>query len=84
MTTRAVTLAGRDIPAGAIIMVSIPLAHHRAAAYPEPEAFRPERFLGHRPGPSEWVPFGGGRRRCLPGTGGLPAGTLPGASAGTQ
>ncbi len=65
MTTRAVTLAGRDIPAGAIVMVSIPLVHHRTSAYPEPEAFRPERFLGRRPGPSEWVPFGGGRRRCL-------------------
>ena len=65
LSTEPVALAGRDIPAGAIIMVSIPLVHHRRATYPDPEAFRPERFLEHRPGPSEWVPFGGGPRRCL-------------------
>ena len=64
-TTAPVTLAGRDIPAGAIIMVSIPLVHHREDVYPAPEAFSPQRFLEHRPGPSEWVPFGGGPRRCL-------------------
>ncbi len=33
--------------------------------YPDPEAFRPERFLGTKPDPYAWLPFGGGARRCL-------------------
>jgi cytochrome P450 len=33
--------------------------------YPEPLAFRPERFIGHKPGTYTWIPFGGGIRRCL-------------------
>jgi cytochrome P450 len=33
--------------------------------YPEPHAFRPERFVGTKPGTYTWIPFGGGIRRCL-------------------
>jgi cytochrome P450 len=65
MATRPLRLGGRNIPVGAIIMVSIPLVHHRDDVYPDPEAFRPERFADHHPRPNEWVPFGGGTRRCL-------------------
>ena len=65
MATRPVQLAGRDIPAGGIVMVSIPLVNHRGDVYPDPQAFRPDRFVEHHPRPSEWVPFGGGTRRCL-------------------
>src|SRR4029453_17243964 len=36
-----------------------------ADRYPEPFAFRPERFLGGAPATSSWVPFGGGVRRCI-------------------
>jgi cytochrome P450 len=41
------------------------MLHRRSDLYPEPDAFRPERFLGRRPDPYEWAPFGGGVRRCL-------------------
>lgn len=60
-----VTLGGCQLAADTTVMVSIPLVHQRAELYPEPAAFRPERFLGHHPKPHEWVPFGGGARRCI-------------------
>ena len=41
------------------------LTHRRPELYPEPTAFRPERFLGAAPPPYTWIPFGGGIRRCL-------------------
>jgi hypothetical protein len=41
------------------------LVHHDPDIYPEPYAFRPERFVGKTPGTYTWIPFGGGRRRCL-------------------
>ena len=45
--------------------MSILLVHHRPDLYPDPFAFRPERWLGRKPGTYEWIPFGGGTRRCL-------------------
>ena len=48
------------------VTMSILLVHHREDLYPEPFEFRPERWLGGRkPGTYEWIPFGGGIRRCL-------------------
>jgi cytochrome P450 len=41
------------------------LVHHNPAVYPDPYAFRPERFLDQATGTYTWIPFGGGRRRCL-------------------
>ena len=41
------------------------MVHRRPDLYPEPDQFRPERFLGKKPDPYEWTPFGGGVRRCL-------------------
>jgi cytochrome P450 len=54
-----------NVPAGTPVLVSILLVHHRDDLYPEPFAFRPERFLGTKPGTYTWIPFGGGIRRCL-------------------
>ena len=53
------------VPAGAPVSMSILLLHHREDLYPQPFAFRPERWLGRKPGTYEWIPFGGGIRRCL-------------------
>jgi len=56
---------GHVLPRGTDVTPAIWLAHTRADAYPDPFAFRPERFLdGASPGYA-WVPFGGGVRRCL-------------------
>jgi cytochrome P450 len=56
---------GWRLPAGVHIAPSIYLLHRRPDLYPDPLAFRPERFLGVTPGTYEWIPFGGGIRRCL-------------------
>ncbi len=53
------------VEAGAPVSMSILLLHHREDLYPDPFAFRPERWLGHKPGTYTWIPFGGGIRRCL-------------------
>jgi cytochrome P450 len=53
------------VSAGTPIGMSILLVHHREDLYPEPFQFRPERWLGRKPGTYEWIPFGGGIRRCL-------------------
>jgi cytochrome P450 len=54
------------LPAGTAVIMSILLVHHREDLYPQPFQFRPERFLeGRKPGTYEWLPFGGGIRRCL-------------------
>ena len=58
-------LGGWELPAGANIAPSIYLVHRRPDIYPQPLAFRPERFLDDPPGAYEWIPFGGGIRRCL-------------------
>jgi cytochrome P450 len=58
-------LFGHVLPAGTGVLPSITLLHRRAATFPEPEAFRPERFLGAGPSGYAWIPFGGGIRRCL-------------------
>ena len=55
----------RRVPAGAPVLVSVLLLHHRGDLYPRPAEFRPERFLGVKPGTYTWIPFGGGIRRCL-------------------
>jgi cytochrome P450 len=58
-------LNGRLLPAGVAVSPNIHLVHHNPDVYPDPFAFRPERFLGVKPGTYEWIPFGGGMRRCI-------------------
>jgi cytochrome P450 len=58
-------LAGYELPEGTVVMPSIYLAHTRPDLYPDPQAFRPERFLDGGPDTYSWIPFGGGTRRCI-------------------
>ena len=60
-----IEVGGWRYPAGVCLVPNAYLVHHDAAIYPEPYAFRPERFLEQPPGTYTWIPFGGGRRRCL-------------------
>ena len=56
---------GSSLPAGATVAPCIYLAQRNPDVYPEPEEFRPERFVGVQPDPYSWLPFGGGVRRCV-------------------
>ncbi|MEO8688306.1 MAG: cytochrome P450 [Solirubrobacteraceae bacterium] len=56
---------GHVLPPGTDVTPAIWLAHTRPDRYPEPYAFRPERFLDNAPATYAWVPFGGGVRRCI-------------------
>jgi cytochrome P450 len=56
---------GLRLEAGTDVAPAIWLTHTRPDIYPEPYAFRPERFLGSAPETYAWIPFGGGVRRCL-------------------
>jgi cytochrome P450 len=53
------------VPAESLLAVSISLIHMRPDLYPQPEAFRPERFEDGRTESFAWLPFGGGVRRCI-------------------
>ena len=60
-----VEVGGWLYPPGCALVANAYLLHHDADIYPDPYAFRPERFLDDPPGTYTWIPFGGGRRRCL-------------------
>src|SRR3954449_2066450 len=63
--TAPLAVGGYELPTGTLVLASITGLHAREDRYPEPDAFRPERFLGEAPGTYTWIPFGGGVRRCL-------------------
>jgi cytochrome P450 family 110 len=66
LVRRPIEIGGRTIAPPAILVNAMYLLHRRPELYAEPDAFRPERFLGKRSiDPYEWTPFGGGMRRCL-------------------
>ncbi|MRG95478.1 cytochrome P450 [Polyangium spumosum] len=59
------TLRGRELSPGIGVMAAIVLVHNHPAIYPDADVFRPERFLERKFTPFEYLPFGGGARRCL-------------------
>ena len=63
--TEPMEIGGRLLPAGVNLAPCIYLVHRRPDVYPEPHAFRPERFIEQPAGTYTWIPFGGGVRRCL-------------------
>jgi len=65
LVKRPIEIGGISYQPGAVLFASAYLLHHDPAIYPQPYAFRPERFLERAPGTYTWIPFGGGRRRCL-------------------
>lgn len=66
-TTRAITLGGYAVPARALVRVTPWVLHRDARFFPDPQAFRPERFMpGAEPPPrGAYLPFGLGPRVCL-------------------
>ncbi|NJM66740.1 MAG: cytochrome P450 [Acaryochloris sp. RU_4_1] len=58
-------LCGYPLEPGMLLLGSIYLIHHRPDLYPQPHQFRPERFLEQQFSPYEFMPFGGGVRRCV-------------------
>jgi cytochrome P450 len=60
-----VELAGYRLPAGVMVAPGIGLVHSSAKQYPQPDRFDPDRMVGATLGPTTWLPFGGGNRRCL-------------------
>jgi cytochrome P450 len=65
LVKRRVEIGGWSYPTGIALVPNAYLVHHDPSIYPDPYAFRPERFLDSSPGTYTWIPFGGGRRRCL-------------------
>ncbi|MEM8828939.1 MAG: cytochrome P450 [Cyanobacteria bacterium P01_G01_bin.19] len=59
------SLMGYDLEAGTSLFPSIYLTHQREDIYPQPKQFKPERFIDRQYSPYEYLPFGGGNRRCL-------------------
>lgn len=65
LLTASWRVGNHPLPAGTNVVACTYLVHRRADLYPEPEAFRPERFVNHAPERNAWIPFGGGYRRCI-------------------
>jgi cytochrome P450 len=65
LTKQDVDVGGWVYPEGVALICHAYLVHHDPAIYPDPYAFRPERFLEEPPGTYSFLPWGGGRRRCI-------------------
>ncbi|MFI1222598.1 MULTISPECIES: cytochrome P450 [unclassified Streptomyces] len=62
---KPIEIGGVRFEPGMLLWASAYLMNRDPSLYPEPKAFRPERFIGTKPGVYTWIPFGGGRIRCL-------------------
>jgi unspecific monooxygenase len=60
-----IQIMGYEFEPGTSLMPCLYLTHRREDLYPEPEQFKPERFLERQFSPYEYLPFGGGNRRCI-------------------
>ena len=58
-------IGGYELPSGSFVMAAIAALHYREDLFPNPEEFRPERFLEGKADNYAWIPFGGGVRRCI-------------------
>ena len=65
VVNKPVRIGGWVYPVGTTLYPSTYLLHHDPQIYPDPYSFRPERFIEQPPGTYTWLPFGGGRRRCI-------------------
>ena len=65
LVKQPIEVGGWSYPTGVCLVPNAYLLHHDPDVYPDPYAFRPERFLEEQPGTYTWIPFGGGRRRCI-------------------
>ncbi len=65
LVVKPIEVGGWDYEPGVALVANGYLMHHDPDLYPDPYSFRPERFLDSPPGTYSWIPFGGGRRRCL-------------------
>ena len=65
LVVKPIEIGGYHYPPGVRLWGSAYLVHTDPEIYPDPYAFRPDRFVEDGPGNYTWIPFGGGRRRCL-------------------
>jgi cytochrome P450 len=65
LVAKPIEVGGWSYEPGCSLVANGYLIHHDPDIYPDPYAFRPDRFLDEPPGTYTWIPFGGGRRRCL-------------------
>lgn len=63
--TEPTEVAGYHLPAGVMVAPGIGLVHRDAGQYEDPDRFDPDRMIDASFGPTTWLPFGGGNRRCL-------------------
>jgi cytochrome P450 len=62
---RPFAVGNYELPTGTTLAISIIGIHRRPELYPEPDRFYPDRFIGRSYAPSQFLPFGGGARRCV-------------------
>lgn len=65
LTQQPITLLDHTIEPGVLLTGCIYMLHRREDLYPDSHLFRPERFLERQYSAYEFIPFGGGARRCI-------------------